>query len=251
MTRNAGTRRVVVLCLTAALSSKVILTEELTSPRLLPAGTQSPSAPSGYEYIATSISALSFSGRSYNPVSPLARASVLDVDQHFYATLNIPAGAVIDEIILNNANDGVTPYVMGVALWLRDTGSATFLAGFSTSPHTIWTNDGAGPALGIVWYGDSYASTLILDVEVAASSNYQYFGYVTVYWRRTVSPAPATAHFTDVPTSHGFFKFVEALYAAGITIGYPDGRFGVNDPVTRGQMAVFLSVALGLYWPNP
>lgn len=64
-----------------------------------------------------------------------------------------------------------------------------------------------------------------------------------------VSPGPGTATFTDVPTNHPFFKFVEALAAAGITSGYGDGRFGVNDPVTRGQMAVFLSVALGLQWP--
>ena len=64
-----------------------------------------------------------------------------------------------------------------------------------------------------------------------------------------VSPGPGTATFSDVPTNHPFFKFVEALVAAGITSGYGDGRFGVNDPVTRGQMAVFLSAALGLQWP--
>ena len=65
-----------------------------------------------------------------------------------------------------------------------------------------------------------------------------------------VSPPPATPSFSDVPPTHPFYKFVEALHAAGITAGYGDGRFGVNDPITRGQMAVFLSVALGLYWPN-
>ncbi len=54
----------------------------------------------------------------------------------------------------------------------------------------------------------------------------------------------------DVPPTHPFYASVEALSAAGITGGYPDGRFGVNDPITRGQMAVFLSAALGLHWPN-
>ncbi len=72
---------------------------------------------------------------------------------------------------------------------------------------------------------------------------------ISIGYKLQVSPGPATATFTDVPTTHPFFKFVEALHAAGITNGYPDGRFGVNDPITRGQMAVFLSAALGLNWP--
>ncbi len=74
------------------------------------------------------------------------------------------------------------------------------------------------------------------------------FGGARIFWERQVSPKPGTASFSDVPTTSALFQFVEALHAAGITNGYPDGRFGVNDPITRGQMAVFLSVALGLHW---
>jgi hypothetical protein len=74
------------------------------------------------------------------------------------------------------------------------------------------------------------------------------FKAVDLWWMRLISPPPATATFSDVPTGHPFFQFVEALAAAGITVGYPDGRFGVDDPITRGQMAVFLAKALGLYW---
>lgn len=75
-------------------------------------------------------------------------------------------------------------------------------------------------------------------------------GGARIVWHRQVSPKPATASFTDVPTNHPFFQFVEALVASGIAAGYGDGRYGVNDPITRGQMAVFLSAALGLHWPN-
>jgi hypothetical protein len=73
-------------------------------------------------------------------------------------------------------------------------------------------------------------------------------GGVGVGWRRQVSPAPDAATFPDVPTGHPFFQFVEALAASGITAGYGNGNYGVNDPITRGQMAVFLSKALGLHW---
>ncbi len=71
---------------------------------------------------------------------------------------------------------------------------------------------------------------------------------VRYQWQRQVSPAPVVATFTDVPTTHPFFKFVEALYASGITAGCGGGNFCPDTPVTRGQMAVFLSAALGLYW---
>lgn len=71
---------------------------------------------------------------------------------------------------------------------------------------------------------------------------------VRVLWRRQVSPAPATASFTDVPLGHPQRQFVEALAAAGITGGCGGSNFCPDAPLTRGQMAVFLSVALGLHW---
>ena len=56
------------------------------------------------------------------------------------------------------------------------------------------------------------------------------------------------ATFNDVPTSHIFFRWIEALAAAGITTGCSAAPplYCPDDPVTRGQMAVFLSKALGL-----
>ena len=70
-------------------------------------------------------------------------------------------------------------------------------------------------------------------------------------YRLQVSPAPATATFpNDVPTSHPFFRFVEALAAAGITGGCGTGSYCPDAPVTRGQMAVFIANALGLHFAN-
>jgi len=71
-----------------------------------------------------------------------------------------------------------------------------------------------------------------------------------ITWNRTISPAPATATFPDVPTTMWAFQYVEALVASGITEGMPDGLYHPYDPVTRAQMATFLSRALGLHWPN-
>lgn len=71
---------------------------------------------------------------------------------------------------------------------------------------------------------------------------------VRAQWLRQVSPAPPTARFLDVPTAHPFFRFIEALAASGITGGCSGNQFCPDSPVTRGQMAVFLSTALGLSW---
>ena len=77
------------------------------------------------------------------------------------------------------------------------------------------------------------------------------FSSVKLYYRLRVSPASATATFpNDVPTSHVFFRYVEALAAAGITGGCGAGGFCPDSPVTRGQMAVFLATSLGLHFPN-
>ena len=67
-----------------------------------------------------------------------------------------------------------------------------------------------------------------------------------VGYQLQVSPAPAMATFNDVPTNHPFFQFIEALANAGITGGCGSGNYCPDNPVTRGQMAVFLAKALGL-----
>jgi hypothetical protein len=98
-------------------------------------------------------------------------------------------------------------------------------------------------------------SPLVIDnenntysIEVDARTAETALTAVRVYYTLQVSPAPASATFTDVPTSHPFFQFVEALVASGITAGCGGGNYCPDAPLTRGQMAVFLSKALGLHF---
>ena len=84
----------------------------------------------------------------------------------------------------------------------------------------------------------------------ALSADLQYFGYVEVWWRRAVSDPPATPTFGDVPSSHPFYQFIEAFAESGVPAGCGAGNFCPDTPLTRGQMAVFLSKALGLHWSN-
>jgi uncharacterized delta-60 repeat protein len=53
-------------------------------------------------------------------------------------------------------------------------------------------------------------------------------------------PAATGSLFADVPLSNGFAKWIEQLSAEGITSGCGGGNYCPDNPVTRGQMAVFL-----------
>lgn len=67
---------------------------------------------------------------------------------------------------------------------------------------------------------------------------------------RQVSPAPSTVTFGDVPSTHPYHRFVEALAGSLISGGCGNGLFCPDRAVTRGEMAVFLATALGLNFPD-
>lgn len=52
------------------------------------------------------------------------------------------------------------------------------------------------------------------------------------------------AFFDDVPNSHAYFSYANAMYLRGIMVG-SGGRFGVNDPLSREQAATVLVRAAG------
>ncbi|MFJ7736485.1 DUF6612 family protein [Lysinibacillus sp. NPDC097287] len=56
--------------------------------------------------------------------------------------------------------------------------------------------------------------------------------------------AKGTSPFTDVPEGSSFANAVTALYEAGISKGISATEFGVNNKVTRGQLATFIVNAM-------
>ena len=61
-----------------------------------------------------------------------------------------------------------------------------------------------------------------------------------------VSKAPETATFSDIPTSHYAYKYVEAAFKAGLIKGNGDGTFGIGTNLSRQDMAVLFVRALGV-----
>jgi hypothetical protein len=237
MTRIERISRSVVLCLTTALCAGVGSAQQVFGTK---------------DYTVTKISALSFvpadSGLPYHTSGSLGRYGDANTDTHFYATFDWPSGSTLDYIGLTNLNDG-TPGVISVSLLVRAGSGVSPVVTVTSTPHTTWAIDkNPTPFNQTVYSQDD--GIFILDVETASSPNLQFFAGVEIWWKRNVGYPPGAPQFSDVPPTHQFYKFVEALAAAGITAGYGDGRFGVNDPVTRGQMAVFISDALGLHWPQ-
>jgi S-layer family protein len=95
---------------------------------------------------------------------------------------------------------------------------------------------------------DNYRNQITVLVFTESGTVATRFAGVILGYELRVSPPPQFADFTDVPTNHPFFQFIEALYASGITSGCGNGNFCPDAPLTRGQMAAFLAKALGLQW---
>ena len=98
---------------------------------------------------------------------------------------------------------------------------------------------------------DNSANQILLDIVLQSGTSSHSFAGATVFYRLQVSPAPAVASFNDVPVSHPFFQYIEALKNSGITGGCQTvpPLYCPDAFVTRGQMAVFLAKALGLQFP--
>ena len=68
----------------------------------------------------------------------------------------------------------------------------------------------------------------------------------------TIDPPPCTAPvFGDVPASSPSCRWIEELARRGVAGGCGGGNYCPADPVTREQMAVFLTATFGLVLYGP
>jgi hypothetical protein len=188
---------------------------------------------------------------------------ISDPDCTLYALLPLPQGAFLDSwraffydnssssfyIRLSKIYDDTTADpIPGSVLMSEFTSSGT--PGY-TNHHqvenlTIDLREPSGPGVTRMEAADFYRFFVVLPHDGAVG-----FKGVRVFWHRQVSPAPATATFTDVPTDDPAFAYIEALSASGVTAGcnVSPPKYCPDDTLTRRQMAVFLAKALGLHWP--
>ena len=66
---------------------------------------------------------------------------------------------------------------------------------------------------------------------------------ISVGWAINTTGGP---HFTDVPTSHPFYTWIETAFSHGIISGYSDNTFRPYNNVTRAQLSKMIVLAVGL-----
>jgi hypothetical protein len=163
-----------------------------------------------------------------------------------WGALQLPNGAVIDSVTLFVRDDD--PNFNGGVFLLRyqsEPEASEVLGSAQTGGTPGITSVTFSPGARI----DNSRNAYVLLVDMGPSEMVSTRA-VRVRWRREVSPPPLTATFSDVTSNHPLFRYVEAIARAGIAGGCGGGAFCPDASLTRGQMAVFLAVALGLYWPN-
>ncbi len=169
-------------------------------------------------------------------------------DGAFVASPSLPSGALVSFVQFDvcdiNVADDITVFIastnnLGQGLQILNSTTSSGTTGCAS--HYV----NLTPAFVV----DNALNQLLLFFQAHAYDGSESLAGATVYYKLQVSPPPATATFGDVPTSHLFFQFIEALASSGITGGCGSGNYCPDAPLTRGQMAVFLSKALGLQWP--
>ena len=170
----------------------------------------------------------------------------------FFAPVHLPSGAVLQSIELDACDSNTAgSHVIALASHCDHVTGFCDLIGnqiASTSaainPCKSYVQDVSGAGYVV----DNTADRLLLLVVTQGGDSTTSFAGMRVGYKLQVSPSPGTATFGDVPTSHPFFQYVEALAASGITGGCGNGNYCPDAALTRGQMAVFLAKALGLQW---
>jgi hypothetical protein len=155
--------------------------------------------------------------------------------------------------------EGGIPTIAGTGVVARQATQTTWdgILSYASSGEEFVAINVGGPATGgppncitinndVLHGGHQYAISIFLPAPLNSTSWNSAFKAIEFGWYRAASPAPASATFSDVPSTNTFFAAIEALSAAGITHGCGAGTFCPNEAVTRGQMAAFLSRALGL-----
>ena len=201
-------------------------------------------------------------GTSFRPIQSDTTYSQNAVTTHLFRT----GGQLYFDYALSDLPAGAL--LTGIELEYCDTNPAASVNADVHSRSAAGVNDIVGPTLdsgdaaipGCGFLGsvfnleltgevvDNYDKSYWVRVTLEGTDDSTSLGAVRVYYRLQVSPAPPTATFNDVPTTHPFFQFVEALSRSGITAGCGSGNFCPDAPLTRKQMAAFLSIALGLHF---
>ena len=170
---------------------------------------------------------------------------------HMLGSVSVPSGVIIDFIGMNSCDVPGNSFTL--FLFDATTGSNSSLVGaiLSTASPACGFDSTAAP-IGHLYPSNAghHLEIWIYQADSAPTNGTAGVQSIEVWWRRQVSPAPPSPTFADVPASDFGYQYIEALAASGITGGCGGGKYCPDASVTRRQMAIFFSKALGLHWPD-
>jgi hypothetical protein len=173
---------------------------------------------------------------------------------HLYAPVSLPSGAVIDFLGLSACDTVGGEFSANIFDFVPGGVAGGVVLGVVS---TARNGNGCGIDYNAMPSGYSYPQNeghnlLIVAYQEPGTPLDGTAGFqaLEVWWHRQLSPAPAMPTFNDVPDTDFGYQYIEALSASGITGGCGGGNFCPDNPVTRRQMAIFLTKALGLNWPH-
>jgi len=174
----------------------------------------------------------------------------------YFAQLDVPNGALVDLVTCMYNDSSVTNNVFGALQYYTTdfsgasaTQTSSSLGSFTSSgtPGITFSYINFAPFTAHIFDDSTFVTQqYYLRIDIANDTS---FGGCYAFYKRQTSPAPAVASFTDVPVGSPFFAEVEALKASGITSGCTATTYCPTATLTRLQMAIFLSRALGLNFP--
>ena len=221
---------------------------EISRDRDLPAfGTSTGFQRVGFSEFTPADSSMSYSDAGITSLTWSRYPTNANAFGSFVATVHLPSGALLESVEFDVCDTSDTDDILATIQTTSYTGEDTNVVAASESvgfvgcmPLDVRPSD----PIQI----DNYTSQVLLVVNLPTHDGTTSISGAILSYHLQVSPGPAIATFNDVPVDNPFFQFVEALAAAQITGGCGGGNFCPNQPVTRAQMAVFLTKALGLYF---
>ncbi len=109
------------------------------------------------------------------------------------------------------------------------------MAPFTDADRTAWYHDG-------VHYCVEHGLMVGTSADTFEPNTTTTRGMIaTILWRLEGSPMVDTAmNYTDVPSGSWYEEAIRWADSTGVVLGYGDGTFGPDDPITREQMAAML-----------
>ncbi len=187
-------------------------------------------------------SATTYEWASNNYVYPTASGT------WFGAPLTLPAGASLHGVrffYYDNSSSDIR-FLIEKYTGVETPATAHLLDGYSSGTPGYTSKLFTLDPYETIFYGSSTPDVASYVIWVSLPNSSTMFRSARIFYKLEIPAAPSTATFTDVPTTSPYFQYVEAIRDAGIANGYGDGRYGPDDYVTRGQMAIFISRAVGM-----